>query len=134
MRVGFIAGAFDVIHPGYVSMFWEARSNCDHLIVALHRDPTIERPEKMKLVLDYWDRFNTLNAIKYIDQIIPYDTEADLVVILERVKPHVRFLGDDYLGKQVTGSHLNIPIQYLDRSHGWSTTLFKQKIKQSIDE
>ena len=134
MRVGFVAGAFDVIHPGYVDMFYQAKSDCDYLIVALHRDPTIERPEKMKLVLDYWDRFNTLNAIKYIDQIIPYDTESDLVAILERVKPHVRFLGDDYLGKQATGSHLNIPIRYLDRSHGWSTTLFKQKIKHMTND
>lgn len=129
MKKGFIAGSFDVIHPGYIAMFQEAKKNCDYLIIGLHVDPTIERPEKIKPVLDYQDRFNILSSIKYIDQIYSYKLENDLFSLLREIKPNIRFLGDDYITKKVTGEELNIPIHYIDRSHGWSTTKFKNLIK-----
>ena len=129
MKKGFIAGSFDVIHPGYIAMFQEAKKNCDYLIIGLHIDPTIERPEKIKPVLDYQDRFNILSSIKYIDQIYSYKLENDLFSLLREIKPNIRFLGDDYVTKKVTGEELNIPIYYIDRSHGWSTTKFKNLIK-----
>lgn len=133
-KIGLIAGSFDLIHPGYIHMFREAKRECDHLVVALHKDPSLERPEKLKPVLDYWDRFNTLSAIKYVDQIVPYEIESDLVELLERIKPDVRFLGDDYMGKPITGKDLNIHIYYLDRSHGWSTTKLKKMVYDSLSD
>ncbi len=129
MKKGFIAGSFDVIHPGYIAMFKEAKEHCDYLVIGLHVDPTIERPEKIKPILDYWDRFNILTSIKYIDQIHPYILENDLLNLLKTIKPNIRFLGDDYINKNITGKDLNIPIYYVDRSHGWSTTKFKELIK-----
>jgi glycerol-3-phosphate cytidylyltransferase len=132
MIKGIIAGSFDIIHPGYIKMFEDAKENCDILVIALHVDPTIERPEKIKPILDYFDRFKILNSIKYIDQIFPYSTEKDLIEVLKISKPDIRFLGDDYFGKSYTGKDLNIPIYYLDRSHKWSTTLFKNKIYEQI--
>ena len=128
MIKGFVAGAFDVIHPGYIAMFEEAKNSCDVLHVGLHVDPTIERPAKLKPVLDYFSRFKILVALKYVDYIHPYTTEDNLVDLLQVINPDIRFLGDDYAGKSYTGSDLAIPVHYLDRSHGWSTTKFKQLI------
>ena len=127
-RTGVIAGNFDVIHPGYIKMFKECKENCDLFYILLQTDPTIERPEKLKPILSVEERDEMLMSIKYIDNIFTYTTERDLLELLELLNPSVRFLGDDYKGKNFTGSHLNIPIHYLDRSHGWSTTKFKKLI------
>lgn len=132
MRRGFIAGAFDVLHPGYIAMLEQAKNYCDFLIVGLQTDPTIERSEKMSPVLDYWDRFKILTAIKYIDQVCSYTTEAELGTLLGDLKPDVRFLGEDYKNKPHTADHLGIEIVFIDRSHGWSATKFKELIYQQV--
>lgn len=131
-RIGVIAGNFDVIHPGYIKMFKECKANCDTFIVLLHSDPSIERPEKIKPILSVEERDEILMSIKYVDNVFVYDTEADLIHLLRILAPSVRFLGDDYKGKNFTGKDLKIPIYYLDRSHGWSTTKFKRLIAKSI--
>ena len=131
-KIGVVAGNFDVIHPGYIKMFKECKENCDEFIVLLHTDPTVERPEKLKPILSVEERDEMLMSIKYIDNVFTYTTERDLVELLTLLSPSVRFLGDDYKGKNFTGSHLNIPIHYLDRTHGWSTTKFKTLIAQSL--
>lgn len=132
MKKGVIAGNFDVIHPGYIAMFKECKANCDEFLVLLHSDPSIERPEKIKPILSVQERDEMLMSIKYIDNVFVYDTEADLVNLLGLIRPDIRFLGDDYKGKKYTGDHLSIPVYYLDRSHGWSTTKFKKLIAKSI--
>ena len=132
MKKGVIAGNFDVLHPGYIAMFKECKANCDEFIVLLHSDPSIERPEKIKPILSIQERDELLMSIKYIDNVFVYDTEADLLKLLTLLSPDVRFLGDDYKGKKYTGDHLGIPVHYLDRSHGWSTTKFKRLIAKSI--
>ncbi len=131
-KVGVIAGNFDVIHPGYIHMFDECKSYCDTLLLLLHDDPSIERPEKIKPILSLNERTMVLNSLKQIDRIITYKTESDLYKILMDKKIDVRFLGDDYRGKSFTGDDLNIPIHYLDRSHGWSTTKFKKLIAETL--
>lgn len=134
--VGLIAGTFDVVHPGYILAFLEAKLHCAHLVVCLHIDPSIENPEKSKPVLSWFERKVILDAIRYVDYVVPYNTEAELLDILEHIEPDIRFLGDDYaLGiKSVTGRELNIPIFYLDRSHGWSATKFKKMICESMEK
>lgn len=132
LKKGVIAGNFDVIHPGYISMFKECKENCDEFIILLHNDPSNERPEKIKPILSIQERDEMLMSIKYIDNVFVYDTEADLLNLLGLLQPDIRFLGDDYKGKRFTGDNLNIPIHYLDRSHGWSTTKFKRLIAKSI--
>ena len=131
-RMGVIAGNFDVMHPGYIKMFKECKANCDIFVVLLHSDPTIERPEKIKPILSVAERDEMLMSIKYVDNVFVYDTEADLLHLLNILQPSIRFLGDDYKGKNYTGKDLKIPIHYLDRSHGWSTTKFKKLIAKSI--
>jgi len=131
-KIGVIAGNFDVIHPGYIYMFEECMIYCDSLLLLLHEDPSIERPEKIKPILSLNERKMILNSLKHINRIITYETESDLYEILMNEKIDVRFLGDDYKDKSFTGDDLDIPIHYLDRSHGWSTTKFKKLIAETL--
>lgn len=134
-KIGILAGCFDIIHPGYIYMFEDAKNNCDKLIVLLQSDPTIDRPEKIKPILSVDERFKILESIKYVDEIVIYDTENELYELLKKIKPDVRFLGDDYIGKEINGGDLNIKIIYINRNHGWSSTKFKQLIfKQLYNE
>ena len=132
MKKGVIAGAFDIYHPGYVKAFKEAKEHCDVLVVLLHTDPSIERPEKIKPILDLNERNMILSSLKQIDRIITYQIESDLYDILKTEQIDIRFLGDDYKDKAFTGDDLGMPIHYLDRSHGWSTTKFKKMIAESV--
>ena len=131
MRKGIIAGNFDVIHPGYVRFFKDAKENaCDWLIVALHVDPTIERPSKAKPILTAGERTEILMALKYVDEVLYYNTEAELVGLLQSVTDHVRVIGSDYEGKDFTGKSEASDIYYHDRNHSWSTTRFKTEISE----
>lgn len=95
-RVGFTASAFDLFHSGHVAMLKEARSNCDYMIVGLQTDPTIDRPNKNKPIQSVFERYVQLEGCKYINEIIPYATEQDLVDILLTYKIDVRFVGEEY--------------------------------------
>ena len=130
--IGVIAGAFDAIHPGYIYLFNECKQHCDHFLLLLHEDPSIERSEKMKPILDIKERKLILSSLHQIDEIITYKTEDDLLKILKNRKIDIRFLGDDYKEKNFTGQELDIPIHFLDRSHGWSTTKFKKLLSNNI--
>tara|TARA_A100001515_G_C4575612_1_gene211223 strand:- start:471 stop:872 length:402 start_codon:yes stop_codon:yes gene_type:complete len=132
MTKGIIAGCFDIIHPGYILMFEDAKNVCDYLIIALQSDPTIDRPEKNKTVQTLQERIIILNAIKHIDEIITYDTEEDLYELLKNNSIDVRVLGTDYKDKKFTGDDLNIPIHFHERSHEWSATNLKIKIRDSL--
>lgn len=132
MITGVIAGNFDCIHPGYIRMFDECKKNCQRLIVLLHTDPSIERPQKLKPVLSPDDRERILRSLRQVDDVVQYTLEIDLINELKRINPSVRFLGDDYIDKPFTGDDLNIPITYLNRSHGWSTTKYKNEIAKSL--
>lgn len=134
MKKGVIAGNFDVIHPGYINMFKEMADNCDCVVVLLHTDPSIERPHKLKPILSSDDRKEMLESIKYIDDVIRYTYEEQLYDLLKVGEFDIRFLGDDYKNKPFTGDDLKIPIHYLNRDHGWSTTKFKQLIAESYEK
>ncbi len=130
--IGIIAGAFDVIHPGYIYLFNECKQHCDYFLLLLHEDPSIERSEKMKPILSIKERKLILSSLRQIDEIITYKTEDDLLKILKNRKIDIRFQGDDYKDKNFTGQDLGIPIHFLDRSHGWSTTKFKKLLSNNI--
>ena len=134
MIKGVIAGNFDVIHPGYIEMLEEIKKNCTVLVILLHTDPSIERPHKLKPILSSEERKKMLLSIKYVDDVIRYTYEEQLYDLLKVGEFNVRFLGDDYRNKPFTGDDLKIPIHYLNRDHGWSTTKFKQKIAESYEE
>tara|TARA_B110001450_G_scaffold75551_1_gene71969 strand:- start:168 stop:572 length:405 start_codon:yes stop_codon:yes gene_type:complete len=132
MVKGVIAGNFDVYHPGYVQMLKEAKGKCDCLVILLHTDPSIERPEKLKPILSTDERKEMLLSIRYVDDVIRYTYEEQLLWLLKKSEFNIRFLGDDYKGKSFTGDKLKLPIHYLNRDHGWSTTKYKQLISESL--
>jgi glycerol-3-phosphate cytidylyltransferase len=127
---GFIAGAFDLLHPGYIKMFKNAKENCEHLIVGLHVDPSLER-NKVKPILSKEERFEILSSIKFIDEIIFYETEEDLLNLISNLSIDILFLGDDYAGQNHNGKKLNIQTHFISRDHGWSTTKLKNLIKNA---
>tara|TARA_B100001093_G_C26680447_1_gene950177 strand:- start:396 stop:809 length:414 start_codon:yes stop_codon:yes gene_type:complete len=128
MVKGAIAGNFDVMHPGYIKMFKECAENCDCLIVLLHSDPSIERPHKLKPILSTKERREMLSELKSVCDVFEYNYEAQLYDLLKMGEFDIRFLGDDYVNKPFTGDDLKIPIHYINRDHGWSTTRYKQML------
>ena len=130
-KIGFTCGAFDLLHAGHVVMLKEARENCDHLIVGLQTDPTIDRQEKNQPVQSVYERFTQLSAIKYVDEVIPYDTERSLIDLLESTPINVRFIGEDYIDKSFTGDDLPIKIYYTNRKHSFSSSGLRQRVAQS---
>lgn len=131
-KIGFIAGSFDIIHPGYILMFQDAKNVCDHLIVALQTDPTIDRPEKNKPVQSYDERKIVLESIKHVDEIVKYTTEKELYELLSKTKIDVRILGSDYEEEKYNGHDLNIPVYFHKRNHDWSSTKLKKMIGDSL--
>lgn len=131
-RVGIVASCFDLFHAGHVLMLMEAKENCDRLVVALQSDPTIDRPEKNKPVQALFERYTQLAACKYVDDIIPYDTEEDLYNLLAGCGWDIRFLGVDYFGRvDFTGHDLDIPIHYCSRQHNYSSSDLRARIEQA---
>jgi glycerol-3-phosphate cytidylyltransferase len=126
--IGFTAGNFDLLHPGYIYTFEEAKRHCDYFIIFLQRDPSETRNTKYKPVIPLYERYKTLMSVKYVNEVVTYQTEEDLVKLIEFYKPDIRILGDDYIGKRFTGDHLPIKVIYTTRSHDWSTTKIKDLI------
>jgi glycerol-3-phosphate cytidylyltransferase len=131
MKKGFTAGNFDIIHPGYIKLFKECKMNCDHFTVLLQTDPSIERPEKLKPLLSIEERIEQLESNVHIDEILIYTYEKDLISLIEKNHFNVRFLGDDYVGKSFTGDDFDIPVHFVSRDHGWSSTKFKKLIVET---
>lgn len=133
--VGFTAGNFDLLHPGYIYTFEEAKRHCDKFIVFLQRDPSLHGKSEYKPIIPYYERYKTLMAIKYIDEVYMYQTEEELLELIKFFTPDIRILGEDYIGKSFTGDELNIDVVYTTRSHEWSTTKIKDLItKQTIKQ
>lgn len=135
MIVGFTCGAFDLLHAGHLHLLEQASEQCDHLIVGLHTDPSIERPEKNKPIQTTLERFIQLDCLSAVNTIVPYDTEKDLHNFLATYKIHKRFVGSDYAYRSFTGIELceerGIEIIYIPRLHSWSSTEIRKRIKNA---
>jgi glycerol-3-phosphate cytidylyltransferase len=134
--LGFTAGNFDLLHPGYIRCFREAKRHCDKFIVFLQIDPSLHRKSKYKPVISLYNRYEALMSIRYIDDVYTYQTEEELCELIKFWKPDVRILGEDYIHKEsFTGDDLPPRIVYTTRSHGWSTTKLKDQItRQTIKQ
>ena len=127
--IGFTCSCFDLLHAGHIIMLQYAKARCDRLIVGLQTDPTIDRPDtKHKPIQSLDERRIQLEAVKYVDEVITYNTEKDLYELLKKLNPDVRVLGSDYTDKSFTGDDLDIKIYYHDRNHNYSTTNLRKKI------
>jgi len=124
--IGFTCGAFDLLHAGHVVMFKEAKENCDYLIVGLQTDPSIDRQEKNQPIQSIYERYIQLQAVKYIDEVIPYDTEKSLIDLLNSTHIDIRFIGEDYTDKHFTGKGMH-EVFYTSRKHSFSTTELRSR-------
>lgn len=129
MKIGFTCGAFDLLHAGHIHLLESAKFQCDYLIVGLHIDPSKERPGKNKPIESLLERQIRLRACKYVDEIIVYETEADLLKILESIVISERYIGSDYAdtNKKITGEEI-IPV-YTITSLPIHTSDIRERIK-----
>jgi glycerol-3-phosphate cytidylyltransferase len=129
MRIGFTCSTFDLFHAGHVMMLKEAKTQCDYLIVGMQIDPTIDRPGvKNKPVQSVLERFIQVKACMYVDEIIPYATEKELMDILTSYQIDVRIIGEEYRDKQFTGYQLPMSVYFNSRQHSFSTTELRQRV------
>lgn len=130
MKIGFTCGAFDLTHYGHVLMFEECKQACDYLIVGVQSDPSIDRPNKNKPVQSLEERVGMVKAIRWVDKVVTYDTESDLVELLKKLKPDIRILGADWKGKQFTGYDLDMEFYFNSRDHGFSSSDMRKRIAE----
>tara|TARA_Y200000002_G_C22393173_1_gene542409 strand:+ start:94 stop:537 length:444 start_codon:yes stop_codon:yes gene_type:complete len=134
-KIGFTCSTFDLLHAGHVTMLEEAKHHCDYLIVGLQNDPTQDRPEKNKPVQTIVERQIQLAAIKYIDEIVIYNTEKDLIDLLLTLPIDVRVLGDEYKNKDFTGKDIakqrGSKIVYNGRDHSFSSTSLRKRVNHA---
>ena len=132
MKVGVTASTFDLLHAGHVEMLREAKEQCDYLICALQIDPSIDRAEKNKPVQSIVERYTQLAAVKFVNEVIPYMYECDLVDILSMRSIDVRILGEEYREKDFTGRDIckarDIELYFNKREHRFSTSDLRKRI------
>jgi glycerol-3-phosphate cytidylyltransferase len=109
-------------------MFEECKEYCDYLIVGVQSDPSIDRPEKNKPVQSHEERIGIVSSLKFVDEVVTYDTEADLIKVLKNIQPDVRILGADHEGKPFTGHELPIKCIFNTRDHGYSTSELRRRV------
>jgi glycerol-3-phosphate cytidylyltransferase len=137
-RIGFTCSTFDLLHAGHITMLEEAKHHCDYLIVGLQNDPTLDRPDsKNPPVQSIVERQIQLAAVKFVDEIIVYNTEQDLVDLLLTLPIDVRVLGDEYKSKDFTGKDIakqrGSKIVYNGRDHSFSSTSLRKRVHSAED-
>lgn len=134
MVVGFTCSAFDLLHAGHIQMLREAKEQCDYLICGLQVDPSLDRPEKNAPIQTVVERYAQLKAVSYVDEIIPYLTEADLCDILAMYHIDVRILGDEYKEKDFTGKDIckkrGIQLYFNKRDHRFSSSDLRKRVAE----
>ena len=132
MKVGFTCSTFDLLHAGHIQMLREAKDQCDYLICGLQVDPSLDRPEKNSPVQSIVERYTQLNAVKYVDEIIPYCTERDLEDILEMYDIDVRIIGSEYRDDKFTGRAIcakrDIDLYFNSRDHRFSSSDLRKRV------
>ena len=129
MKKGITFGAFDLFHAGHILMLQEARTVCDHLIVAIQTDPSLDRETKNSPVQSIEEREIQVSACRYVDEVIIYDREADLLEILNTLDWDVRILGDEYKDKKFTGRDKYLEKCYFNkRTHSFSSSELIERV------
>ena len=133
MRIGFTCSTFDLLHAGHIQMLRDAKEQCEYLICGLQVDPSIDRPEKNSPVQTIVERYTQLNAVKYVNEIIPYQTEKDLEDILNMLHIDIRILGEEYKNKTFTGRAIcakrGIELFFNKREHRFSSSDLRNRVK-----
>ena len=131
LRIGFTCSTFDLLHAGHIVMLQEAKEHCDYLICGLLTDPTVDRPEtKNKPIQTPFERYVQLAGCRFVDEIIPFSTEQEIIDMILTIQPHIRFVGEEYKGTDHTGVGL-CPIHYNKRKHSFSSTDLRKRVIES---
>lgn len=135
-RIGITFSTFDLLHAGHIAMLSEAKNHCDYLICGLQTDPTIDRPEtKNKPIQSIVERQIQLAACRYVDEVVVYSTEQDLVDLLLILPVDVRILGVEYADKEFTGKSecelRSIDIIFNGRDHSFSSSSLRKRVYDS---
>lgn len=135
-RVGITFSTFDLLHAGHIAMLSEAKRHCDYLIAALQTDPTIDRPDtKNKPVQSIVERQIQLQAVRYVDEIVVYQTEKDLCDILLTLPLNVRILGEEYKTQEFTGKAIceqrGIELVFNGRDHSFSSSNLRKRVAEA---
>jgi glycerol-3-phosphate cytidylyltransferase len=129
MKKGITFGAFDLFHAGHVVMLQEAKTVCDHLIVCIQSDPSLDRSDKNVPVQSIVERQIQVAACKYVDEMVVYDTERDVLEILRSIDWDVRILGDEYRDKDFTGREETLDRCYFNtRPHSFSSSELRLRV------
>jgi len=130
--IGITFSTFDLLHAGHIAMLREAKEVCDYLICGIQVDPSKDRPEKNKPVQTLVERWMQLQGVKYVDEIIPYESERDVEDILQLFNIDVRIIGDEYKHGKFTGRAIcaarGIEIYFNKRDHRFSTSDLRLRV------
>jgi glycerol-3-phosphate cytidylyltransferase len=130
--IGITCSTFDLLHAGHIIMLEECKKYCDYLICALQVDPSIDRPEKNKPIQSLVERYIQLDSVQYVDKIIPYNTEEELITIFSSLDLDVRIIGEEYKDTEFTAKNIcqkrGIKLVYNKRDHDFSTTNLRERI------
>lgn len=133
--VGITFSTFDLLHAGHIAMLREAKEQCDHLICCLQVDPSLDRPEKNPPVQTLVERWTQLQGVKYVDEIIPYQSEQDVEDILQLFNIDIRIIGSEYKHGKFTGRAIcaarGIEIFFNKRDHRFSSSDLRQRVKEA---
>ena len=132
-RIGITFSQFDLLHAGHIAMLAEAKNHCDYLIAGLQTDASIDRPDtKNPPVQSIVERQIQLGACRYVDEIIVYTTEQDLIDILLTLPIDVRILGSEYEDTNFTGRNegaaMQIETVFNSRDHSFSSSSLRQRV------
>ena len=132
-RIGITFSTFDMLHAGHIAMLSEAKNHCDYLICSLQTDPTIDRPEtKNHPIQSIVERQIQLAACRYVDEVVVYQTEQDLIDLLLILPLDVRILGVEYAEKEFTGRYeggeRGIELVFNGRDHSFSSSSLRKRV------
>ena len=133
MKIGFNCSSFDLLHAGHITMMKMETRLCDYLLVALQVDPTVDRPGiKNKPIQSVYERYTQLQACKYVDEILVYETEYDLLQLIKTQTMHIRFLSEEYMNRDFTGKQYcidnGIELHYHKRQHVYSSSELRSRV------
>ena len=135
-KIGITFSTFDMLHAGHIAMLSEAKNHCDYLIAGLQTDPTIDRPNtKNSPIQSVVERQIQLSACRYVDEVVVYQTEQDLIDLLLILPIDVRILGVEYEEKQFTGRgecyDRNIELVFNGRDHSFSSSSLRKRVVEA---
>ena len=133
LKIGITFSTFDMLHAGHIAMLSEAKNHCDYLIAGLQTDPTIDRPDsKNPPVQSIVERQIQLSATRFVDEIVVYQTEQDLIDLLLILPVDVRILGIEYQNKDFTGKKecwdREIELVFNGRDHSFSSSSLRKRV------